>query len=430
MKDKILLLLTVFALAGFLTLAGCGGGGSASSSTNSSGSPGGPQGSSADSVSLSVGPGPSDMTNPAGGYTNILFATVTLCEPGTSTCQSIDHVLVDTGSYGLRILASEVPSGISLNGATVGGKNLYECLPFVDSYAWGKVVTADVEMAGEKGSGIPVQLIQNATAPSDCSSTVATSGSSSVKTVNDLGAKGIIGVGSFTADCGGYCTSVAKFDFYFTCSSSDASTCSQAAVPESQQVINPVSKFSSDHNGVVIQMASVGNGGAGSASGTMYFGIGTQSNNTPASGVKVLGLNGYGNFGTSFQSKSYPNSFADTGSNSYFVGTYDSSTKKASTGIAVCNLGSSSNPAYFYCPSSELSETATMSSSSSSATKSVSFNVGNANTLNGYAMSDLAATNSDGTSFDWGLPFFYGRTVYVGLDGTSSSLGSGAYVAF
>jgi hypothetical protein len=163
----------------------------------------------------------------------------------------------------------------------------------------------------------------------------------------------------------------------------------------------------------------------------MLFGIGTQADNTPGAGLTVLNLDDVGNFGTTFQSVSYPNSFTDTGSNSLFFGTYDTTTKKASTGITVCNLGTTANPAYFYCPSSELSETATMTGGTNTSTqKSVNFNVGNANSLTGYALSDLAATNSDGKSFDWGLPFFFGRTVYVGLNGKSSSLGSNMYIAF
>ena len=36
------------------------------------------------------------------GANDELFTTVTICVPGTTTCQSIDHVLVDTGSSGLR----------------------------------------------------------------------------------------------------------------------------------------------------------------------------------------------------------------------------------------------------------------------------------------------------------------------------------------
>src|SRR5512133_1888643 len=34
---------------------------------------------------------------------NLPMASVTVCIPGTSECQTIDNVLVDTGSVGLRI---------------------------------------------------------------------------------------------------------------------------------------------------------------------------------------------------------------------------------------------------------------------------------------------------------------------------------------
>jgi hypothetical protein len=426
---RITWMTSALGLVVLLVASGCGGGGRTIGSNNN----GGGTGNTANSVALSVGAGPADLTNPAGGYANILFTTITICQPGKSNCTSIDHVLVDTGSSGLRILASELPSGFSLTSETSGSSTLYECLPFLDSYAWGNVVTADVELAGEKGSSVPVQLITTSSAPSTCSGTVATSGSPQVSTVNDLGAKGILGVGNFGADCGTYCNTVQKFDIYFACTSSSASSCSQAGVPDAQQVVNPVQTFSSDNNGVVIQLASVANGGVASANGTMYFGIGTQSDNTPPAGLTVVALDGYGNFVSKFQSTTYPKSFTDTGSNAYFFGTVTNKTSlTTSTGIKACNLGTSANPAYFYCPSSELSESATIASSATpSATKDISFSIGNANTLSGYALSDIAGTNdSDATAFDWGLPFFYGRTVYVGLEGASSSLGSGMYVAF
>src|SRR5450631_4162322 len=54
-------------------------------------------------LDVTVDPGPQDI-----GYTNGLSATVTLCVPGTTTCQTFDHLLVDTGSVGVRVLESEL----------------------------------------------------------------------------------------------------------------------------------------------------------------------------------------------------------------------------------------------------------------------------------------------------------------------------------
>src|SRR3974390_2896956 len=43
---------------------------------------------------------------PYGEYFNGPFTSVTICESGTSTCQTIHGVLVDTGSSGLRIFGT------------------------------------------------------------------------------------------------------------------------------------------------------------------------------------------------------------------------------------------------------------------------------------------------------------------------------------
>jgi Protein of unknown function (DUF3443) len=41
----------------------------------------------------------------------------------------------------------------------------------------------------------------------------------------------------------------------------------------------------------------------------------------------------------------------------------------------------------------------------------------------------LAGPGLGSGEFAWGLPFFLGRTVFVGLDGRSSPLGRGPFVA-
>jgi len=70
-------------------LIGCGGG---SSSNPSSTSPVTIASSGANVAPISVNGGPD------GNYVDGAFASVTLCMPGMSTCQTIDGMLVDTGS--------------------------------------------------------------------------------------------------------------------------------------------------------------------------------------------------------------------------------------------------------------------------------------------------------------------------------------------
>src|SRR5215471_21332898 len=109
---------------------------------------------------------------PTNNALNQLFATVTVCAPGTSSCQAISGILVDTGSVGLRVLSSALT--VSLPQQTgAGGAPVVECLPFVDGFTWGPVKGADVKIAGETASGIPIQVIgldQFPTIPSGCSS--------------------------------------------------------------------------------------------------------------------------------------------------------------------------------------------------------------------------------------------------------------------
>src|SRR3954471_11705643 len=67
---------------------------------------------------------------PANNYANGLFTSVTVCVPGTSSCQTIDGVLVDTGSSGLRLLSSVLT--LSLPQQTSNGNPVVECNQFVD----------------------------------------------------------------------------------------------------------------------------------------------------------------------------------------------------------------------------------------------------------------------------------------------------------
>jgi hypothetical protein len=71
--------------AGLLGFAGCGGGNSGGS-TNTSG----PPVSNTQAVAVNIGP--------ANNALNEVFTDVTICNPGTTTCQTIPNIEVDTGS--------------------------------------------------------------------------------------------------------------------------------------------------------------------------------------------------------------------------------------------------------------------------------------------------------------------------------------------
>ena len=133
-----------------ICLSGCGG---TASTSGSSTPPITPTTGVNNAAVITAGGGPTGMVDG-------LYTSVTLCTPGTSNCATISGVLVDTGSTGLRILSSAIPSGFSLPQQSDSNNNpIGECFPFVSGSTWGPVHTTDMEIAGEKASSFPMQII-------------------------------------------------------------------------------------------------------------------------------------------------------------------------------------------------------------------------------------------------------------------------------
>lgn len=365
-------------------------------------------------------------SGPTGNYVNGAFATVTVCAPNTTNCQTIDHVLVDTGSVGLRLLAQGTAGG-KLNPAPfplqVDANNnpLGECNQFVDGFTWGSVALVTIQMAGETASttpnatvaGVPFQIIGDTrvpTVPSSCSST-----GPDESNLTALGAYGILGVGTFKQDCGAGCTSGTPPNVYYSCSNI---TCTATLVSLAQQITNPVWVLPADNNGVLIELPSVPSGGTTTVSGSLIFGIGTQGNNALGSAT-VFDTDANAYFTTTFNAVTNKCSYIDSGSNAYFFPATNY------PGLVACTGNNSS----FYCPANLLTLTASNQSASNTngSSGNVAFNVGNANTLfannngNNWAFSELGGPNApiNGCgSFGWGLPFFYGKQngVFTGIE--------------
>ena len=390
-----------------LALSGCDSGGGSSSGSTSSGGGGTttpPPVNNTQPIQVSSGP--------AGNDINTLLTSVTVCEPGTNTCQTISNVLVDSGSVGLRLFGSQVSLSLP-RAADAGGSPIGNCVTFADtSYAWGPVATADVHLAGEIASSVPIQLIGGtglSGVPFSCST-----GGAAVD-VNTLGANGILGIGLFRQDCGNSCTGASGPPVYFSCPSSG---CVAAAVALQQQVQNPVWMFPQDNNGVLISLPAINSGGSQSTSGSLIFGIGTQSNNSLI-GVGVYNTNANGNFTTTFGGITETDSFIDSGSNGFFFQT------AASLGIPTCTVSKD-----FYCPASPVAYSAVTTGTNGNAI-TVAFSIANADSLfntGNTAFNDIGGPNVGG--FDLGLPFFFGRAVYIGIEGQSSGGGTGPYWAY
>lgn len=414
---KALRLMALIASCAVL-LANCGGGGggsssSGSSSTSSSSSSGSSSsGSTSNTVAVAVDDGPAAV----GGTANEPFVSVTICRPSSpSTCQTIDHILVDTGSFGLRLMSSVVSSSLNLPLETnSNGNAIAECTMFADGYSWGPVRLANLQIGSETANSLPIQLIgdpaYSGMVPSACSSSGV-----SENTVASFGANGVIGLGPFAQDCGATCVQSANTGFYYVCGSS----CQASTVSLAQQVPNPITFFSTDNNGSSLTFPSVPATGTVNLAGTLTFGIGTQSNNALGS-AKVYTTDDYGYFVTQYKGTTYNDSLLDSGSNGLFFN--DSS-------IQQCSDGSG-----FYCPASALSLSA-LNSGLNGANGSVTFAIANADTLfnsnaDATAFSELGGINGDASGFDWGLPFFFGRTVFTAIEGYTTSGGTGPYFAY
>jgi uncharacterized protein DUF3443 len=388
-----------------LLLTGC----SSSGGDNSAPAPSGP----ANVIPVSVGG--SNVCN----NVNELCASVTICQPGTSTCQTISDVLVDIGSVGLRVFGSLLSVALQQE-VDAQGHPFGTCALFADGGAtWGSVQVADVVLGGGPPVRVPIQVILPTFAGQSVANNPCGTPVDSDPSVTSF--NGILGIGVFKQDCGPVCEANANNMLYFSC---NGSTCTGTTMPVLSQLQNPVWMLSSGNNGVVLAMPNVPASGAPSVIGSLTLGIGTAANNAPPAGITVLPTDANGLLSTNYRGNILQ-TIIDSGSNGLFF-------PDASIPACAAPLDS------FFCPPNTLNLMATLMGFNGVPQIAVPFQV--ANTANLVQMNNAAFNNLAGSSgppggpfsmfFDWGLPFFLGRTVFVGIEGQQSVLGTGPYFAF
>lgn len=301
-----------------------------------------------------------------------------------------------------------------------GSSALLECAQFLDGWSWGSVRTADLHIAGETASSVPIEVIgdpgyPDSLIPSTCANVP---GGSVEDSVSQFGANAILGVGAFVQDCGNGCASGAQ-DGSFYNAYTLAAPVSCTPTTTSVQVSNPVAYFATDNDGVVVTLPSVSDGGAASVAGTLTFGVASPADNAlGAASIFQLDASN-GTLLTQFNGGSLGESFLDSGSDGLFF---------PDAAIATCP-----GAAAFFCPASPLPFNGVIQGTNGT-TATIAFSVDSADsfastvtatpTLAGPIGSTLSQT------FDWGLPFFYGRKVYAGLETSVVGGVAGPAVAF
>ena len=328
------------------------------------------------------------------------YTTVTICNPNTSQCLAVPHVLVDTGSYGLRILDTAL-TGLNLPPVTSSSVPLYECAYFLNSFTFGAIVSGVIKL-GNGGSNLTTsptsfQLIDSTGNNGPCS----TAGSTNSGSQQALGANGIIGIGNLRSDSVGAT--------YYT-SQSPTSSWNQTTTPSTNAsglVVNPILQFSSpNNNGSLMTMLPISSYGACSTYGTLSVGL----TSTNLAGLAVFGTDQNGLVNASvpapgfYSGNTLAGSFVDSGSNEIFV----------DLALSQSNFGSNSSPDYLYNPN---------------ASTAVNFTLTNPNNINQSFSSHFTVTDptsafsnnynaipnyvgpENGRALDLGFPYFYGHSI-------------------
>jgi hypothetical protein len=257
------------------------------------------------------------------------------------------------------------------------------------------VQIADVYLGTQVAGGIPTQA--SAVPIQVIDPTFYSSAQSSVcarnpeRYASDAGFNGILGIGPLVYDYGPY----------YSCNSTTG--CSKKTPPSNYMVQNPVPRLPSGYNnGVIIQLPAAGANGSPSVEGALVLGIGT----LPV-GVTPYPVDNWGNMITLFNNTQYTDSFFDTGSNGLFFPPIPS--------LPACQGSSPDN--YWFCPSSPVCLSAVTEGATGTPTSQDTFQIGNfLNLVTSNPSNRVFPTiGGNNNTFDWGLPFFLGRSVYVGI---------------
>lgn len=381
------------AFAAALLLSACGGGGGGGSSA-------GPTDGGGNAAAVVV-PNTLSMTvergfdTGASWYPNQPFVSLEICKPDLTGCVTLPKVLVDTGSFGLRIFESAL-NGVTPTPISHQGGELRQCAGFGSGYALGRVVKVGLKMAGASARDLPIQVIETSAsaAPNDCAST----GSAQFTAKEQVGGNAILGIGPLATDSG-----AGLRVRYYVRNGNQNTLVSQ--VPSDLAVANPIGRLDQHANGAVLDFPAAEANGNATLSGSLILGLNTAANNA-TTGVNFLRVNDSARLWATVGGTRYPG-LIDSGSN-YYHFPYRILAPCANT--------------IFFCPPVAQRVPITLQDTGQTMSLAREFTIDDYNRYGANAAQPgLAGYESGATEMILGLPFFYGRKIYVSIQGKGTA---------
>lgn len=346
-----------------------------------------------------------------GHGSNTPFISVTICSPGTQICQTIDHIILDTGSIGLKINQSVLNNQLKLPPVLqqITESHISTCAMYGSGYMFGSNNFADISIAKLTAPNMPIEIINDTNqslAPITCRN--AANGKFS-DLMTTYGANGIIGINPMIIENNMQL-------FTYACNGNNCNEIINATGLPISLNINPIASFPEYNNGLSISLPEVPDNSNTNIYGTLTFGLNTTKNNIVPIETKHVQGNPNDYLG-SFIESSYGhqvNAIFDSGTN---VNAFDSTIQQCSN--------------HSYCPSSPIAWQSTIYSYNNLNESATIFQmIASPYTTNGIA--SIAPTwgayfsaGADNAMI-YGMPFFYGKTVYIGFNGTIiSNMGIG-----
>lgn len=342
-------------------------------------------------------------------WPQVPYVSVKICSPGSlANCQVIDHVIVDSGSTGLRVaysaLSPKLRSGFKkLPLKSSFGKTLTECEAYISSYVYGPIAQADVHIAGESARNTQLQIFGHPRyrVTRDCKR----QGGDEMDSTQSFGGNGLIGVSFYLRD---------DHALYYNCQPNTSFCKANTTFPG---IPNTVSQFATNNNGAVLSFPPLSTPDSSTPiEGTLAFGISTQSNNTP--GVNTLALLNDG--GTTSDSGTFEAKIGSNWSNAYIDSGTDTVYFYDDQNSALKACPSTSYYAGWYCPLATQHLTFNLADAGTTKTQGyLHFTV--ANPRNTFTSSTIAYDNIGGVSspssnldnsMAFGLSVFFGNKMY------------------